>query len=50
MPRVPPFDRPATYDDLVALSDVYIAEIVGGELYGTRRLPPRHSYASGELG
>jgi len=50
MPRVPPFDRPATYDDLVALSDLFIAEIVNGELHGTRRLPPRASCASSALG
>ena len=50
MPRVPPFDRLATYDDLVALDEIFIAEIIGGELYGTRRLPPRHSRASTKLG
>ena len=50
VPRVPPFDRPATYDDLVVLDEIYIAEIVSGELYGTRRLPPRHSTASTKLG
>jgi hypothetical protein len=31
MPRVPPFDRPATYEDLAALPDNLVAEIVGGE-------------------
>ena len=50
MPRVPPFDRPATYEDLVALDEIFIAEIIGGELYGTRRLPPRHSRTSTGLG
>jgi hypothetical protein len=30
MPRVAPFDRQATYDDLIALSDLFIAEIVNG--------------------
>jgi len=50
MPRVPPFDRPATYDDLVALDEIFIAEIIGGELYRTRRLPPRHSWTSTALG
>ena len=50
MPRVPPFDRPATYEDLVALDEIFIAEIIGGELYGTRRLPPRHSRTSTALG
>ena len=38
MPRVPPFDRPATYEDLVALPDLYVDEIVGGELYASRPL------------
>ena len=33
MPRVPPFDRPATYEDLVALDEIFIAEIVNGELH-----------------
>jgi hypothetical protein len=28
MPRVPPFDRPATYEDLIALPDNVVAEIV----------------------
>jgi hypothetical protein len=32
MPRVPPFDRPATYEDLVKLPDHLVAEIVDGEL------------------
>jgi Uma2 family endonuclease len=40
MPRVPPLDRPATYEDLVALPDLYVAEIVGGELYASRPLAP----------
>lgn len=50
MPRVPPLDRPATYDDLVALPDIYIAEIVNGELHASRRLPPRASGASSAVG
>jgi hypothetical protein len=50
MPRVPPFDRPATYEDLVALDDLFIAEIIGGELYGTRRFPTRAGHASTVLG
>ena len=49
LPRVPPVDRPATHDDLVALSDLLIAEIVNGELHGTRRLPPKASCASSAL-
>jgi Uma2 family endonuclease len=35
MPRVPPFVRPATYDDLVTLPDHLVAEIVDGELHAT---------------
>ena len=31
VPRVPPFDRPATYDDLAALPDTLVAEIVRAE-------------------
>ena len=50
MPRVPPFDRPATYDDLVQVADVHIAEIVDGELHVTPRPAPRHAVASSELG
>jgi Uma2 family endonuclease len=33
VPRVPPFDRPATYDDLVKLADGVVAEILDGELH-----------------
>jgi Uma2 family endonuclease len=33
VPRVPPFDRPATYDDLVGLPDGVVAEILDGELH-----------------
>jgi Uma2 family endonuclease len=43
MPRVPPFDRAATYDDLAQLTDHVVAEIVGGELHATPRPAPRHS-------
>ena len=27
MPRVPPLDRSATYDDLIAFPEIYLAEI-----------------------
>jgi len=30
VPRVPPFDRPATYEDLEKLPPERVAEIVGG--------------------
>jgi Uma2 family endonuclease len=45
VPRVPPFDRPATYDDLVRLSDHLVAEIVGGELHASPRPAPPHAVA-----
>ena len=54
VPRVPPFDRPATYDDLVKLPDLMVAEIVDGELHASPRPAPRHAHAefavSGVLG
>jgi Uma2 family endonuclease len=54
VPRVPPFDRPATYDDLVKLPDTVVAEIVDGELHASPRPAPRHAHAefamSGALG
>lgn len=50
MPRVPPFDRPATYDDLVRVPDIQVAEIVEGELYVSPRPAPRHARAGSSLG
>jgi hypothetical protein len=50
MPRVPPFDRPATYDDLVKLPDHLVAEIVGGELHASPRPAPAHTIAGSLLG
>jgi len=50
MPRVPPFDRPATYEDLVALPDRLVAEIVGGELHASPRPAPRHALAGSAVG
>jgi Uma2 family endonuclease len=50
MPRVPPFDRPATYDDLVKVPDIQVAEIVDGELHVSPRPRPRHAVASSDLG
>jgi hypothetical protein len=35
VPRVPPFDRPATYDDLVGLPGGVVAEILDGELHAS---------------
>jgi Uma2 family endonuclease len=48
--RVPPFDRPATYDDLVKLPDNLVAEIVGGELHASPRPAPRHAVAETAVG
>lgn len=50
VPRVPPFDRPATYDDLVNLSDRVVAEILDGELHATPRPAPRVSAVAVALG
>jgi Uma2 family endonuclease len=50
MPRVPPFDRPATYEDLVALPDTVVAEIVNGELHATPRPAFPHARAYSVLG
>ncbi len=48
--RVPPFDRPATYDDLVKLPDNLVAEIVDGELHASPRPAPRHAVAETAVG
>jgi hypothetical protein len=45
MPRVPPLDRPATYDDLLKVPEIQVAEIVDGELYASPRPAPRHARA-----
>ena len=45
MLRIPPFDRPATYDDLVKVPDIQVAEIVDGELHVSPR--PRRASPSG---
>jgi Uma2 family endonuclease len=50
MPRVPPFDRPATYDDLLQVPDIRVAEIVDGELHVSPRPAPRHAVAGADLG
>lgn len=50
MARVAPFDRRATYDDLVKVPDIQVAEIVDGELHATPRPAPRHAYAGSLLG
>lgn len=50
VPRVPPFDRPATYDDLVKLPDIVVAEIVDGELHASPRPAFPHAEAGTVLG
>jgi Uma2 family endonuclease len=50
MPRVPPFDRPATYEDLVKLPDHLVAEIVDGELHASPRPAPAHAIAGSSVG
>ena len=45
MPRVAPFDRPATYEDLEKVPDICVAEIVDGELHASPRPAPRHAVA-----
>jgi hypothetical protein len=50
VPRVPPFDRPATYDDLIALADNLVGELIGGELHASPRPAPRHAIAGSSLG
>ena len=50
MPRVPPFDRPATYADLVALPETVVAEIIDGELHSSPRPGPPHAESGGVLG
>ena len=49
MPRVPPFDRPATYDDLIKVPDIMVAEIVDDELHASPRPAPRHASATSSL-
>jgi Uma2 family endonuclease len=49
MPRVPPFDRPATYQDLERVPDLYVAEIVDGELHASPRPASPHGRASSRL-
>jgi Uma2 family endonuclease len=50
MPRVPPFDRPATYEDLEKLPDNFVAEIVNGELHASPRPAPPHASAGSVVG
>ena len=49
MPQIP-LGRPATYDDLVALPEHLVAEIVDGELWASPRPAPRHATTYAHLG
>lgn len=42
--------RPATYEDLLAVPDSLVAEILDGELFTSPRPAPRHAAASSGLG
>jgi Uma2 family endonuclease len=48
MPQVA-LGRPATYEDLVAVADNLVAEIVDGELWTSPRPAPRHAVAYSAL-
>jgi hypothetical protein len=50
VPRVPPFDRPATYDDLVKLPANLVAEIADGELHASPRPAFPHAGAGAAIG
>jgi len=50
MPRIQPFDRSATYEDLLAVPDICVAEIVGGELHASPRPAPKHAQAGAAIG
>jgi len=41
--------KPATYEDLIALPDNLVGELVGGVLYASPRPAPRHAVASTAL-
>jgi Uma2 family endonuclease len=50
VPRMSPFDRPATCEDLVALPDSVIGELIDGELYGSPKPTPELAVAGSALG
>jgi len=50
MPRIPPMDRPATYEDLLKVPDTMVAEIVDDELHASPRPALRHARAASSLG
>lgn len=50
VPRVPPFDRRATYDDLVGLSTDLVGEIIDGELHANPSPAPGVAGSASALG
>jgi hypothetical protein len=50
MPRIPPFDRRASYEDLKKVPDIMVAEIVNGELHASRRPALPHAHAASAVG
>jgi Putative restriction endonuclease len=50
MPRIPPIDRPATYEDLMNVPDTMVAEIVDDELHASPRPALRHANVTSSLG
>lgn len=50
MPRIPPFDRRATYEDLKKVPDIMVAEIVDGELHASPRPALPHAQAASAVG
>ena len=42
--------KPATYDDLIALPDNLVGELIAGTLYASPRPAPRHAAATTALG
>jgi hypothetical protein len=50
VPRIPPLDRPATYDDLMRVPDIMVAEIVDDQLHASPRPALRHASVSSSLG
>ena len=50
MSRIPPIDRPATYEDLMNVPDTMVAEIVDDELHASPHPALRHANVTSSLG
>ena len=50
VPRIPPFDRPATYEDLEKVPDIMVAEIVDDELHASPRPALPHAHVASAFG